>query len=148
MNAKHRATSFLVFRDCALLCFTVSPNKMRISLNKRQSFLSELHGSEVQSLGRGINLVLKLHTMHHVNKFLMHLHASENFTFSLRTGYFKAVKSRTGFYGSVAHAFLEYAPYELSHRNNSRPLLSHLSRPRFSSVPSVKNRSFRVMELF
>lgn len=78
----------------------------------------------------------------------MHLHASENFTFPPRADNFKAVKSRTGFYGSAAHAFLEYAPYELSHRNNSRSLLSHLSRLRSSPVPSVKNRSFRVMELF
>jgi len=73
----------------------------------------------------------------------MHLYASENFTFSPRASY-----KILGFYGSAARAFLKYAPCELSHRNNSRPLLSHLSRPRFSPVSSVKNRGFRVMELF
>lgn len=79
----------------------------------------------MQSLARGINLVLKLYTMHHANKFLMYLHASENVTFSPRADY----EIPWVFIASLLALFSSSAPCELSHRNNSRPLFSHLSRP-------------------
>lgn len=56
----------------------------------------------VQNLARGINLVLKLYTMHHANKFLMYLYASESVTFS-RADY----EIPMGFYSFATRAFLE-----------------------------------------
>lgn len=85
---KCKATSSDIVFSIPRLRLTVSH---RFASSDANTFLNRKSKAAIENskigLARGINLVLKLYTMHHANKFLMHLHASENFTFSPRASY-------------------------------------------------------------